>query len=150
MRFPLTAVHTAKGIAKREGIAEVFVCTTTTPEAKRVSSGMFTNVPVEDELSSNVVGLDVITKHKQKIGAIKDIALDAGGLNGYVVGVGAFLGIGDHYVVVRPSAISFNAKDNNWHATINASADQLRAAPEYTRGKSYRLRAQPFVVSQSD
>jgi NAD-dependent oxidoreductase involved in siderophore biosynthesis len=27
----LTAVHTAKGIAKREGISEIFVCTATTP-----------------------------------------------------------------------------------------------------------------------
>jgi hypothetical protein len=27
----LTAVHTAKGIAKQEGISEIFVCTATTP-----------------------------------------------------------------------------------------------------------------------
>jgi hypothetical protein len=27
----LTAVHTAKGIAKQEGMAEIFVCTATTP-----------------------------------------------------------------------------------------------------------------------
>ena len=47
-------------------------------------------------------------KDKQNIGTIKDIALDASSLNGYVVDVGAFLGTGDHYVVVRPSAISFN------------------------------------------
>jgi hypothetical protein len=39
--------------------------------------------------------------------------------------------MGDHYVVVRPSAISFNAKDDKWHAIMNASADQLKAAPEY-------------------
>jgi hypothetical protein len=37
----------------------------------------------------------------------------------------------DRYVVVRPSAISIDAKDNKWHATMNANADQLRAAPEY-------------------
>jgi hypothetical protein len=78
-----------------------------------------------------VVGLDVYNKDMQNIGTIKDIALDASGLNGYIVGVGGFLGMGDRYVVVRPSAISFNAKDNKWHATMNANADQLRAAPEY-------------------
>ena len=45
--------------------------------------------------------------------------------------------MGDHYVVVRPSAINFNAKDNKWHATMNADADQLKAAPEYKySGKS--------------
>jgi hypothetical protein len=92
---------------------------------------MFTHVPAQDELSSNVIGLDVYDKDNQNIGTIKDIALDASSLNGYIVGVGRFLGMGDHYVVVRPSAIGFKAKYNKWHATMNANADQLRAAPEY-------------------
>ena len=127
----LTAVHTAKGIAKHEGISEVFVCAAMTAGPVPTPNGTFTHVPPQDELSSNVVGLDVYNKDKQNIGTIKDIALDASGLNGYIVGVGGFLGMGDHYVVVRPSAISFKAKDNKWHATMNANADQLRAAPEY-------------------
>jgi hypothetical protein len=98
---------------------------------------MFTYVPPHYELSSNVVGLDVYNRDKQNIGPIKDIALDASGLNGYIVDVGGFLGTGDHYVVVRPSAISFNVKDDKWHATMNANADQLKAAPEYKySGKS--------------
>ena len=78
-----------------------------------------------------MIGLDVYNEDKQNIGTIKDIALDANGLNGYIVGIGGFLGMGDHYVVVRPSAISFNAKDNKWHATMNVNAAQLKAAPEY-------------------
>jgi len=127
----LTAIHTAKGIAKHAGISEVFVCTAATPGPNPTASAMFTYVPAHDELSSNVVGLDVYNKDQQNIGTIKDIALDASGLNGYIVGVGGFLGMGDHYVVVRPSAISFNAKDDKWHATMNANADQLRTAPEY-------------------
>ena len=66
---------------------------------------MFTYVPAKDELSSNVVGLAVYNEDKQNIGTIKDIALDAGGLYGYIVSVGEFIGMGDHYVVARPSAI---------------------------------------------
>jgi hypothetical protein len=27
--------------------------------------------------------------------------------------------------------ISFNAKDDKWHATMNANADQLKAAPRF-------------------
>jgi hypothetical protein len=128
----LTAIHTAKGIAKHAGISEVFVCTAMTPGPNPPPrSGMFTYVPAQDELSSNVVGLDIYNEDKQNIGTIKDIALDASGLNGYIVSVGGFIGKGDHYVVVRPSAISFNAKDNKWHATMNVNADQLKAAPEY-------------------
>ena len=78
----LTAVHTAKEIAKHAGISEVFVCTASTPGPNPTPSGMFTYVPAHNELSSNVVGLDVYNKDKQNIGTIKDIALDASGLNG--------------------------------------------------------------------
>ena len=128
----LTAIHAAKGIARQAGISEVFVCSGLTPGSNASpEGGMFTYVPAHDELSSNVIGLDVYNKDKQNIGTIKDIALDASGLNGYIISIGGFLGMGDHYVVVRPSAISFNAKDNKWHATMNVNADQLKAAPEY-------------------
>ena len=99
-------------------MSEIFVCTAMTPATESTPSGIFTNAPAENELGSNVVGLDVYNKDKQNIGTIKDIALDASGLNGYIVGVGGLLGMGDHYVVVRPSAISFNARDNKWHATM--------------------------------
>jgi sporulation protein YlmC with PRC-barrel domain len=127
----LTAIHTAEGIAKHAGISEVFVCTAMTPAPNPTPSGMFTYVPAQDELSSNVVGLDVYNEDSENIGTIKDIALDASGLYGYIVSVGGFLGRGDHYVVVRPSAISLKAKDNKWRATMNVNADQLKAAPEY-------------------
>ena len=63
-----------------------------------------------------MIGLDVYNEHRQNIGTIKDIALDADGLSGYIVSVGGFLGVGDHYVVVRPSAISFDATDDTSHA----------------------------------
>ena len=97
------------------------------------SGGMFATVPAKDELSSNVIGLEVYNNANENIGTIKDVAFGAGGLNGYIIGVGGFLGMGDHYVAVRPSAISlsFNAADGKWHATMNANADQLKAAPEY-------------------
>jgi hypothetical protein len=120
----LTAIHTAKAIAKHAGISEVFVCTAMTVGPNpTIGGGMFTFVPARDELSSNVVGLDVYNEDKQNIGTIKDIALDASGVNGYIVSVGGFLAMGDHYVVVRPSAITFDAEDNKWHARMNVSAE---------------------------
>ena len=78
-----------------------------------------------------MIGLDVYDEEKQHIGTIKDLSLDVDGLNGYIVSVGEFLGMMDRYVVVHPSAISFNAKDNKWHATMNVNANKLKAAPEY-------------------
>jgi PRC-barrel domain len=97
------------------------------------SGGMFTNVPAKDELSSKVVGLDVYNNANQNIGTIKDVAYNGTNVNGYVIGVGGFLGMGDHYVAVRPSAVklSYDAKDKKWHASMDANADQLKAAPEF-------------------
>jgi PRC-barrel domain len=97
------------------------------------SGGMFANVPASDDLSSKVVGLDVYNKANQDIGTIKDVAFNRNGLQGYIVGVGGFLGMGDHYVAIRPSAlnISYNANDKTWHALIDTNADQLKSAPEY-------------------
>ena len=97
------------------------------------SGGMFTSLPAKDELSSKVVGLDVYNNANQNIGTIKDLAYNGTSVNGYILGVGGFLGIGDHYVAVRPSAIklTYDAKDKKWHASMDANADQLKAAPEY-------------------
>jgi PRC-barrel domain protein len=101
--------------------------------AEMHSGGMFTSLPAKDELSSKVVGLDVYNSANQNIGTIKDVAYNGGGVNGYIIGVGGFLGIGDHYVAVRPSAVklSYDAKDKKWHASMDANADQLKAAPEF-------------------
>jgi len=127
----LAAVHTAKQIAKHAGMTDVFVCDTVIRGPKPIPSDPFLYVPPHEELSSNVVGLDVYDKDKHNIGTIKDTALDVNGLNGYIISVGEFLGMGDHYVVVHPSAISFKTKDNKWQATMDVNANKLRAAPEY-------------------
>jgi hypothetical protein len=97
------------------------------------SGGMSTSVPAKDELSSKVVGLDVYNNANQNIGTIKDLAYNGTNINGYILGVGGFLGMGDHYVAVRTSAIklSYDAKDKKWHASMDANADQLKAAPEF-------------------
>lgn len=97
------------------------------------SGGMFANVPAKAELSSKVVGLEVYNNANQNIGTIKDVAYNGTNVNGYIPGVGGFLGMGDHYVAVRPSAVklSYDAKDKKWHASMDANADQLKAAPEF-------------------
>ena len=105
----------------------------TTIGSSNQSSGTFTSVPAKDELSSKAIGLDVYNSTNQDIGTIKDIAFNGGQIDGYILAVGGFLGLGDHYVAVRPGAldISYNASDNKWHAKMNATAEQLKAAPEY-------------------
>lgn len=98
------------------------------------SAGRFVTIAGNDDLSSKVVGLDVYNDNKQDIGQIKDIALNQNGQNqAYVLSVGGFLGMGEHYVAVNPSSVkvSYNDSDKKWHASMNATAEQLKAAPEF-------------------
>lgn len=93
----------------------------------------FVNVPQSDKLTSNIVGLSVTNTSNQDIGTIKDVALGSDGIQAYVLSVGGFLGMGDHYVAVNPNAVkvTYNTGDKKWHATMNATADQLKNAPEF-------------------
>jgi hypothetical protein len=104
-----------------------------TGDSAKTTDGMFTSVPASDELSSKVVGLDVYNNDHQDIGMIKDVAYNGTSVSGYILGVGGFLGMGDHYVAVRPSAVKlgYDTKDSKWHATMDTNAAQLKSAPEY-------------------
>jgi hypothetical protein len=102
--------------------------------AQEQQGGTFTTVPKQEKLSSDIVGLSVYNGQHQDIGTIKDIAYGQGGVRAYIVGVGGFLGMGDRYVAVQPSAVrlSWDKTNKSWHATVDATASQLKSAPAYT------------------
>jgi hypothetical protein len=58
--------------------------------------------------------------------------------------------MGDRYVAICPSAIKlgYDAKDKKWHASMDAKADQLKAALEfkYPRPADARLDKRASVV----
>ena len=97
------------------------------------STSHFIKLADEAKLSSNVVGLNVHNANKDNIGEIKDVAMDATGVRAYILSVGGFLGMGTHYVAVVPSQvnIAYDSTDKKWHATMNATKDELKAAPEF-------------------
>ena len=94
----------------------------------------FIQVQSGDMLSSNVVGLDIYNSQNNDIGKIQDIAFDSSKqVTGYILSVGGFLGMGTHYVAVNPGAVmvSYDASNKSWKATMNATKDQLKSAPEF-------------------
>jgi len=105
------------------------------PAAETASKpvGMFATIPARDDLSSKVLGVTIYNKANQNIGTIKDIAFSGRRVQAYIVGVGGFLGMGDHYVAVLPSAVTltYSATDKSWHAAMDTDAAALKAAPEY-------------------
>ena len=98
------------------------------------NGSQFVSVGQNDELSSNLVGLDVYNSQNQDIGQIKDIAMGPQGrTQALIVSVGGFLGMGEHYVAVNPSdvKVSYNNSDQKWHATTSATTAELKAAPQF-------------------
>lgn len=101
--------------------------------AVTTTSETFVIAKPTDVLSNNLIGLNVTNEANETIGEIKDLILSQGELSGYIVSVGGFLGLGERYVIVRPSAVkvSYTENDNKWHAMMNATKDQLKTAPEF-------------------
>jgi sporulation protein YlmC with PRC-barrel domain len=94
----------------------------------------FVKLQNTDLLTANVVGLDVYNERNDKIGKIQDVAFDPSKqVTGYILSVGGFLGMGTHYVAVDPNAVlvQYDAGNNTWRATMNATKDQLKSAPEF-------------------
>lgn len=109
------------------------------------NASMFVTVPPKADLSSMIVGTEVYNGDNKSISSIKDIAYnDNGRLNSYILRVVGFLGIGDQYVAVRPSAVSlgWNASTKKWDAKMNATADQLKSASEYKFASSSWIRSE--------
>jgi PRC-barrel domain len=102
-------------------------------QAVTTMTEVFVTAKPTDVLSSNLIDLNITNAANETVGEIKDLVLSQGDLSGYVVSVGGFLGIGERYVVVHPNAvqISYTENDRKWHAVMNTTKDQLRAAPEF-------------------
>ena len=88
------------------------------------------------------MGLSIQNNGNETIGDIDDIVLtDAGAVKAYVVSVGGFLGMGTKYVAIDPKAVMLARQDEKtWNATMNATKDQLKAAPEYKYESEWRKR----------
>lgn len=58
--------------------------------------------------SSKLIGVKIYNDQNDRLGDINEIILDpTGKVTGYVVGVGGFLGMGEHDILVEPSKIKF-------------------------------------------
>ena len=72
-----------------------------------------------------------------KIGDVNDIVVDESGkVTAIVLGVGGFLGIGEKEVSMKTDEVKRMVhSDGKTYFTVNATADQLKAAPAYARTK---------------
>jgi len=93
----------------------------------------------EQYLSQTLIGDEVnagVSSDSDKIGNINDLILSADGrVDGFVVGVGGFLGLGEKDVGVPFDHIAMTRDENgDAHAALAANKEQLRGAPTFDRG----------------
>jgi len=101
---------------------------------RSASASDFIQLQSSDMLSSIVVGLDIYDGQRNDLGKIKDVAFDTSKkVTAYIVAVGGVLGMGTRYVAVSPDAISvsYDANSKAWRASMSATKDELKAAPEF-------------------
>jgi hypothetical protein len=94
---------------------------------------VFTVVNEASALGSSLKGLNVKNAGDETVGEIEDMVVVGNTLASYILSVGGFLGMGTHYVAVAPAsiAITWNATDKKWNARVNATKEQLKAAPQF-------------------
>jgi PRC-barrel domain len=107
--------------------------------------------------TSKMHGINVYNQQNQKIGDIDDVLMDKDGKATLaVLGVGGFLGMGEHNVAVKFSELKFSdqpvksgsnttganestnkSERKNYpdHAVFNATKDQLKAMPQFKYGQ---------------
>lgn len=86
-------------------------------------------------------GTDVKTPSGDKLGDIKELAIDTNGRVSYAaISVGGFLGMGDKLVAVPWDALKFSLggdKGDKRMVTLAATKKQLEDAPEFKSGKDH-------------
>jgi len=82
--------------------------------------------------TSKLIGLNVENGDGDTVGEVGEVVLqEDGSVQGVVVDVGGFLGIGTHSVLLNWKDIQLNGAQNDVKALVNATKDRLKALPAY-------------------
>ena len=106
-------------------------------------------------LAKELIGLTVYAPDKAKIGAISDLILgkDARTVDGFVIGVGGFLGIGEKAVALKMDRLQINHNgDGTLQLMMDVKKEELTNAPSFkskrdqdAERQAERARSQPPV-----
>ncbi len=112
--------------------------------------GTITLQDADSILASDLIGATVYNAEGDDVGEIDDaiVGLD-GTIQGVVIGVGGFLGLGEKSVAVEMQQISVQEdEDGDPQLIIDASRESLEAAPEFTTADEQAREAQASTVPQ--
>lgn len=84
--------------------------------------------------ASQLMGLNVENPNGDNVGEIGEVILDdAGKVQGVVVDVGGFLGVGTHPVLLNWKDVNLAGSGNDVKANVSATVESLKAMPVYER-----------------
>jgi len=84
-------------------------------------------------LTSTMIGAAVQNQSGEELGDVNDLIIGQNGdITGAVIGVGGFLGMGEKNIAVPYSSISATSEDNETVILVNATKEELQAAPDFS------------------
>jgi sporulation protein YlmC with PRC-barrel domain len=112
---------------------------TTTGLAAPILSEVLSTIPSSATTVTNFYKQNVYDRSDSKVGEISDVLVSKEGkIDGFIMSVGGFLGIGEKSVAVPFDAIQSTQRNGSWWLTMNATKNQLEQAPgfKYDRAKA--------------
>src|SRR5580698_10178665 len=107
--FAKTTMAALAGTALLATVASAQTPTATTDRTNAAASDTVSSSQLQgDWRASKVVGLNVYNNSNEKLGSINDFLMDkSGSIKAVVLGVGGFLGMGEHLVAVPLDKVKF-------------------------------------------
>jgi sporulation protein YlmC with PRC-barrel domain len=109
------------------------------PETPRTPvAGQIVTQPEESVLARDLIGQTVTAPDNTKIGTISDLVLSKDGrsVEGFVIGVGGFLGIGERNIAVKMEELKIApATDGSVRLVADLKKDELANAPAFKSRK---------------
>ncbi|HEY7764552.1 MAG TPA: PRC-barrel domain-containing protein [Aestuariivirgaceae bacterium] len=103
-----------------------------TTETVRAPEGIIQMQDQDTFLTSNLVGATIYNAQDEAVGDVNDVIVSRDGkVDGVVVGVGGFLGLGEKDVAIEMSKIKMVDTDTGLKLVFDANRDELAAAPEF-------------------
>ena len=104
-----------------------------------------------DWRASKVVGLNVYNDNNEKIGSISDLLMDpSGNIKAAVIGVGGFLGVGEHLVAVPFEKLKFSNEPVANTSASNATPPANRPSSSTTTGSATTTNTHPAATSKTN
>lgn len=111
-------------------------------------------IRLQDEntfLASDLTGATVYSPKDEAIGDVNDVIVSRDGkVDGIVVGVGGFLGIGEKDVAIEMSKIKMAETENGIKLVLDTTKDELAAAPEFKSKEDMQAEVEATQPSSSE